>query len=297
MKILYVISSLKRSGPVNVLYEQVSNLAHNHKIYLITLSEEESDSRVDEFLQLPITLIKIPLRGIKFYLYAQKNFIKIVKEVKPDIVHSHGFRGDYLLSKLPRNEKKFQTISTLHNFPFEDYKMEYGNIKGFLFAKAHLFFLRKIDKCIAVSDSIVNKLNEKKYNHLKLLVVNNGVTITSSDFNQRLKKNINDRVYISVGRLILRKNVFTIVDSFEKSLNNDTLYILGDGPERIKLEQNSPKNIKFLGNVDNVPEYLKKSNFFVSASFSEGLPMAAIEAMGYGSVSYTHLTLPTICSV
>src|SRR5690606_29144322 len=40
--------------------------------------------------------------------------------------------------------------------------------------------------------------------------------------------------------------------------------------------------VKLLGKKDNVLEYLRASDYFVSLSKSEGLPMSVLEAMGTG---------------
>ncbi len=49
-----------------------------------------------------------------------------------------------------------------------------------------------------------------------------------------------------------------------------------------------PSNIRFLGNVRNIVEYLQISDCFISASLAEGLPNTVLEAMACG--------LPTILS-
>jgi glycosyltransferase involved in cell wall biosynthesis len=41
-------------------------------------------------------------------------------------------------------------------------------------------------------------------------------------------------------------------------------------------------NVKFTGRIDNVDEYLKASDVFVSASRSEGLPNTVMEALAVG---------------
>src|SRR5690606_21428417 len=48
------------------------------------------------------------------------------------------------------------------------------------------------------------------------------------------------------------------------------------------METISNDNVHFLGRVSNVSECLQGADYFVSASKSEGLPMAAIEALACG---------------
>ena len=68
----------------------------------------------------------------------------------------------------------------------------------------------------------------------------------------------------------------------EKSGTNICVVFLGNGPDFEKLRKNAPKNAIFLGNVNNVYEYLSIADGFVSASFSEGMPNAVLEALMMG---------------
>jgi len=58
---------------------------------------------------------------------------------------------------------------------------------------------------------------------------------------------------------------------------------VGDGPERENLEyfakENNLLNVKFVGEVLNVGQYLKQIDVFVFPSLSEGLGIAIIEAL------------------
>jgi len=58
---------------------------------------------------------------------------------------------------------------------------------------------------------------------------------------------------------------------------------IGDGPERENLEyfvkENDLLNVKFVGEVLDVGQYLKQINVFVFPSLSEGLGIAIIEAL------------------
>ena len=95
-------------------------------------------------------------------------------------------------------------------------------------------------------------------------------------------------VWITTGRISSRKCVDVLLRVFRKIINDQSksnvfFLVLGDG---VLYEQFSKKygneNIKFLGWVSNVEEYLAIADFFVSASKSEGLPNSVLEAMGYG---------------
>ena len=65
------------------------------------------------------------------------------------------------------------------------------------------------------------------------------------------------------------------------------LLVAGDGPERSACEDiardlDFRKNVRFLGQRNDIPELLAATDLIVMPSESEGLPLAAIEAMAAG---------------
>lgn len=77
-----------------------------------------------------------------------------------------------------------------------------------------------------------------------------------------------------------------VIDAF-KSINkneDNVLLIVGDGNlyEECKEYINGDNNIKLVGKVNNPIDYYKASDFYVASSYSEGLPMAVMEALSTG---------------
>ena len=92
---------------------------------------------------------------------------------------------------------------------------------------------------------------------------------------------------VTTGRLDENKSQIDAIEICKK-LKNDKLdfdwYLLGDGPDRTKLqklikENNLSDNLYLCGNVDNVNEYLAYSNLFVSLSKSESYGLAIVESL------------------
>lgn len=97
------------------------------------------------------------------------------------------------------------------------------------------------------------------------------------------EKKINEKNYIlGVGSLTKRKRFDRLVKSAIK--NKYKLIILGDGPERAKLQHcvskaKADEYIKFLGFQANPYPYIKNAKTLVMTSDSEGLPTVIIEAL------------------
>lgn len=95
---------------------------------------------------------------------------------------------------------------------------------------------------------------------------------------------------ISVARLSATKDFPTLLRAVRMVLPHVPdfrLRIVGDGPERAKLESltdelNIRPHVELLGERHDVPALLAESGFFVSSSLSEGISLTLLEAMAVG---------------
>jgi len=98
-----------------------------------------------------------------------------------------------------------------------------------------------------------------------------------------------DRVVITVTRLVPVKGISYLIRAMTY-IKEGTLLIIGDGPERTRLELLSQElglasRVLFAGRVDDrskLSYHLKRAMVFVLPSLSEGTPRAVIEAMSCG---------------
>lgn len=283
MKILYVVSTLKASGPTNQLYSLIKELPVDTDIYILTLSNEEENSRIDDFKLLNVKVLSLGLGRFKS-LFSSKTLVnEVIRDLKPSVVHSQGIRADIILSKM--NLNTFSWFSTSHNFPYEDYLMKFGRLRGMYMAKSHIKAFKRCKNLISCSKTIRNKLESV---NVYSKAIQNGID-TSIWHEGIFRKNesLADIVFISVGSLIPRKNMSYILAAFEKAKINSHLYVLGDGVEYDLLKSKfTYSTISFEGNVDNVKSYLDKADIFISSSLSEGLPNTVLEALASGKVCY-----------
>ena len=128
-----------------------------------------------------------------------------------------------------------------------------------------------------ISNSNFTAKRIKKYWGLTSEVIHPPVDIKRFNF-----KNKREDFYLSVNRLVPNKRVDLLINSFNKL--NLPLIIIGDGPERSKLEKVAKSNIKFLKKVSNfeVENYMSRCRAFVYAGL-EDFGIAPIEAMAAGA--------------
>lgn len=300
MNIGYLISTLKKSGPVIQLFNILSSLNRNFFTpIVITLSPEEaSNSMLKDFQSLGIEIICLNLSRLKGIFFLYKKVDSILKEKNIVLLHSHGLRADAVNAKL----KWISKLSTVHNYPYDDYCMKYGKLKGAAFSVFHLRQMKKIKNNVACSSFIQSKL-EKHY--IRSILINNGVDIKKYrpvteiqkiELRKKLKLPPEMFIFISVGSLIPRKSPLILLEGFsrfshfeelffrDKNHKKTMLIIIGNGnlkDEVLKYAQGK-KEIFYCGEVDNVNEYLAASDCFISASRSEGLPNSVLEALSCG---------------
>jgi glycosyltransferase involved in cell wall biosynthesis len=289
MKILFLLSTLDRTGPVNLTYDIIKHLPKNEfEVIILTLSPESNTSRKPDFEALQgVSVHSLNLSRLKGIF----NACKLVKDFciknEPDAIHSEGFRSDIIAARLLNNYPRCYHI---HNYPYEDYVMLYG-VKGYLMAFIHLWCLRNQHTLVACSDYIAQKLT--RHVNTKVEVVQNGTEEAyerldnAQLFVLRDKLNIKygDRVFLVAGSLIKRKNPLLIIRAFMELGRSDVvLIILGNGPlmnECARLK-GSNERLHLVGHVNNVSAFMQISDYYISASLSEGLPTAVLEALNHG---------------
>lgn len=291
INILYIVSSLKSTGPTNQLYGLISELNFNlFNPEIITLSNHPENSRHKDFEKLGIKVSSLNLSKLKFLFKSKYIFRNIILDKRPDVIHTSGIRADFLVSNMNIDIH----CMTVHNFVYEDYINTFGNILGKILSDISISIMKKCKYVICCSETIQKKyleLNFKKniYSIQNGIEVDKFMPVDSKEEKRNLKKYLDldtsKKVIIIVGNLVKGKDPFTIINAFNESkINNLQLVFLGTGnliEECIILAKNN-KDIKILGSVNNVADYLRASDVYLSASLTEGLPMSVLEASSVG---------------
>ncbi|WP_171000261.1 glycosyltransferase [Lactiplantibacillus daoliensis] len=282
MKILFVISTLENCGPVNVLYALCAKLAHNQRISVLTISAEKNDSRWDDFSALPIELESLNLTRSQFMLYGCRRLKTFLTGKHFDVTHSHGIRADRLVSKLASSQNNTVKFSTAHNFPFEDYVSTYGKILGSLMANLQFRYWKKISNVITCSQYIGRQIKEKETS-VHVTNVHNGTL--QGQFICTKQLNSETINLIVLGSLNERKNsqfILECMQRVEPQLKRLKLTLVGNGPLFAELKKKyTSQQIIFKGHVKEPSSLLNDADWLLSASKSEGLPMAVLEALSW----------------
>ncbi|MEO3404440.1 glycosyltransferase [Mucilaginibacter sp. CAU 1740] len=287
IKICYVISSLARGGPVNVLYNIVKFMDPAvYDISIITLVPENEANRVNDFKQLPVKLITVygtgKLKPVSLYF----NLKKAIKDLAPDIIHSHCPRSLFLLGVMPT---KIKQSFTVHIYPGIQQIVMYGPLAGRAVIFLSKYFIKRIDLPIACAENVADALWQNE--HLKVKAVPNCGSYLPTTISAQDKATLRDKLglkqnvtyFIYIGRLSREKNIEFIVSTFNKlKMNNVGLIVLGEGALQEVIDSYSFPNFIKPGFVENVNEYILASDYYVSASLTEGLANTLLETMALG---------------
>lgn len=284
IKILYLVSTFKKSGPLNILYGIVNGLDKTKfTILIVALSDEKSNSMQQDFQEMGCEVLCLKNSRLKGLFKNKKIIQRLADQKEVQLCHSHGLRADIINSKL----KRVKRFTTIHNNPYDDYPMKFGKIKGKMMAAKHIKVIAIIDHPIACSYSIAHWFSNE--NGVKTEVIPNGIVVKdyqkSDDLIQARQLELglpeNKKIMLASGSLIKRKAPEVIIKAFQL-LNREDLVLVfigsGELEEQLRAQYES-KNILFKGNVKNVYDYLNKSDYYVSASLSEGLPNSVLEAL------------------
>lgn len=219
--------------------------------------------------------------GSRSYVREYRHLRALMSKLKPRVVHTHGYHADVIAGAAARRQR-IPRISTVHGFVG-------GSLRNRLYERVQLFALRHVEAVVAVSRPLVDRLAKAGVPPNKIHFVANGFTplainLTRAAAQGELGLNGNAPVVGWVGRLSREKGADVMLDALAACQTPWRLSMIGDGPERERLEQRAAKlgitdRITWHGPVMNAGALFTAFDAFVLSSRTEGTPIALFEAM------------------
>ena len=199
-----------------------------------------------------------------------------------NIVHTHGFKADVLGFLATRN-LPVKLVATIHGWTADE------GLRIKVYEAISRTFLKRFDRVYPLSPALLDHLKKNKFNPFKLQLILNAVDLSAFDFHFNVRQADDPFSLLFVGRLCRPKGIFDLLDAFSKvkTVAPVTLTVVGDGPDRMELEELSrtlgvADKVKFIGAVASIAHLLKYSHALVLPSYSEGIPRVVMEAFAAG---------------
>ncbi len=306
-KVLRILNRFNIGGPTYNAAYLSKYLSNNFETKLIggeKCENEDSSEYILKEMGIKPIIIKEMQRKInpRKDLIAYRKIKQIIKEYKPDIVHTHASKAGMLGRLAAINTNVPIIIHTFHGHVFHSYFNAY---KTQLFKEIERKLANKSSKIIAISEkqqyelSEVYKIAEKD----KFSVIPLGFDLTKFHENidyKRIKfrkeyKIANDEIAIAiVGRLAPIKNHSLFLKAIKFVINNSSkkirAFIVGDGESRKDITKKAKElglsysfkkekaDINFTSWITDVDCVYAGVDIVTLTSLNEGTPVSLIEA-------------------
>ncbi len=306
-KVLRIINRFNLGGPTYNVSYLTKYMAPEYETLLIGGEKDETEASSD-FIVKSLDLHPQIISGMRRSINpmndyrAYKEIRKIIREFKPDIVHTHASKAGALGRLAAIHEKVPVIVHTFHGHVFHSY---FGKTKTSVFKFIERYLAKKSSAIVAISEEQKRELTleHRICNPEKTHVIPLGFDLDRFAQNKENKRkefrskwgiDENEIVVSIVGRLVPVKNHKMFIDAIATLLQNEGLrfraLIVGDGELRAELENYAnEKKIPFTGEaglnpliftswIKEVDQVLASSDIIALTSWNEGTPVSLIEA-------------------
>ena len=231
------------------------------------------------------------------YLAERRALLRLIAELGPAVVHTHGYRAD-LMGGLAARAMSRQVLSTVHGFTG-------GGIKNRFYERLQRWALRRADGVIAVSHPLADQLQQTGVEPERLHVIRNARSLPRGGFlsagaaRERLwvrcedgdgvqPENQRGSFHIGwVGRMSSEKGPDVLVEALAQTGGPWQATFVGSGPLAGDLKARSrdlelQDRVRWAGPVPEAARHFKGFDVLVLSSRSEGTPIVLLEAMAAG---------------
>lgn len=281
VKVLLISTvGLKYDGITNVILSNLEAMDRSNLEFFVVDTIVSEKAIKEKFKSLGCKIIKLPDRREHPVRYFWK-LLRFIGKNKIDVVHANGNSAtlaiEMLAAKLGNCHNR---IAHSHNT-----KADYAKLDKLL----RPLFEATYTQALACS----NDAGKWLFKDRPFTVIKNGRNLSKYQYNDQIRKAMRNELNLQdeelaighVGGFVRQKNHAFLLKAFKAILDrndNAKLFLIGEGPLRQDIEQLAnnlgiSKNVTFVGNVDNVNDYLQAMDVMVMPSLFEGLPLALLE--------------------
>lgn len=308
MKVLRILNRFNLGGPTHNAAFLTKYLEPEFKTKLIAGIKLDSEIG-SEFMLKKLGIKPIYVKEMHRELSLSNDFKafleikKIIREFRPDIVHTHAAKSGALGRLAAISENVPVIVHTFHGHVFHSY---FGKLKSSLYVTIERFLAKYSSKVIAISSlqkkDLVNKFSICEENKIETIPLGFNLEIFNKDMDTkrdefRKKYNLDNEIIAIgiIGRLTKIKNHELFLRAAKNLLlateKKVRFFIIGDGEDKndlidladtlqIRHRENSPKGnqLFFTSWIQHIDIALAGLDIVALTSLNEGTPVTLIEA-------------------
>jgi glycosyltransferase involved in cell wall biosynthesis len=284
MKIVHVLAPAEAGGLERVVHAlAIGQHRRGDTVTVAPIVEAWSDNNS---FNVPLARAGVDVRPLvvppRAYRRERAVVRAVLRELKPDVMHSHGYRPDVVSGGVARSEG-VATVSTAHGFTR-------GPWRNRLYEALDRRALRRFDAVTVVSRPLANELVRSGLSTDRVHVIPNAWSSISTPLERdqarrELGLGLDDFVAGWVGRMTAEKGLDVFADALLLLADQPIVAsIIGAGPGREREETritaaNPQPRVRWAGLVQEAGRYFKAFDVLVLSSRTEGVPMVVLEAM------------------
>lgn len=261
--------------------------AMGHRVYVAGLVGPDAGSHpfLDSLAGEGVEVAPIILSN-RAYLRERAAVREICRRLAPSVLHTHGYRSDVVDAGVGRT-MGVPVVTTVHGFTG-------GGIRNRVYERLQEHAFRRFDAVVAVSTPIAHRLRSRGVSPARVHVVPNAfdssAPVADRAHARRMLGIPSGEFAVGwVGRLSAEKGPDIFVDAISAlSDSGVSAYVLGDGPDRLALEERSARlgaaaRIHWRGIVHDAGALMAAFDVLVLSSRTEGVPIVLLEAAAAGT--------------
>ena len=302
-RVLHVIYSMKRGGAESLLLDSVRNSSEldsgQFSPAVVCWHHEGSLGPELRKANVPLFVLNRRTRPLWLaplllfdFLGLLRSITKIARETDAKIIHGHLVDSAFIAAIVSSRvgAKSAATIYSNHVVPMS---IKGGTLKHRIWTVLTRWSFRRLDRLISISgdvtETLIGKFGAWPQNIAEVPVAVAPVRPKISKAQARALFGLSNEeiCLVFTGRLVANKNQAALISMVKELIGKGLkvrLLLVGDGPDKETLQREiqatgTEGHVTLLGLYPDLSEVLAATDIFVTASLSEGVSLALLEAM------------------